>query len=248
MAASKKNVSGSARATIDHDEIREWVEAHGGHPAHVKSTARGKSSGILRIDFPGFSGEGALEPVEWEEFFEHFENSQLAFLYQDKTASGRPSNFNKLVKRDSVELTPSRTRKSSSRKSTGARAQASARKATPRKATARKGAARKAASRSSSTRSSSSVKKTSSRRGATGGSSTGRSASSGSSSGRASSRSKTGRKAGGQNQTGRRGAAGTRSGRSQSGKTARAPSQRDAPKRVAKKAGGSRARKTSKKK
>ncbi|HKO49636.1 MAG TPA: hypothetical protein VJV79_18030 [Polyangiaceae bacterium] len=103
MATKKPvKVSGSARATIDHDEIREWVESHGGRPAMVKSTARSGRGGILRIDFPGFSGEGSLEEVGWDEFFEKFEESELAFLYQDRTASARPSRFNKLVSRASL--------------------------------------------------------------------------------------------------------------------------------------------------
>jgi hypothetical protein len=223
VATSKKNVSGSARATIDHDEIREWVESHGGTPAHVQSTGRGKSAGILRIDFPGFSGEGSLEPLEWDEFFERFEEAQLAFLYQDKTASGRPSNFNKLVKRDSVELSPARGR-SSTRSKSGTRKKASSRSATP--------GARGASGGRRATKSRASKKKTAKR-------------SSGSARGTAA-RSSTAR--GAKASTARRGTAGSRSKRSAAGKTARAPSQREAPKRVAKKkapAGG--ARRTSKK-
>jgi hypothetical protein len=88
----------AAKTTTDHDFIRQWVEERGGKPAHVKSTANG-GTGLLRIDFPGFSGEGTLEPLEWAEFFEKFEDSHLAFLYQDETDNGQPSNFNKLVRR-----------------------------------------------------------------------------------------------------------------------------------------------------
>ncbi|MEA2491700.1 MAG: hypothetical protein QOH21_3492, partial [Acidobacteriota bacterium] len=32
----------TAQPTVDHDEIREWVGARGGHPAAVKRTGRGK--------------------------------------------------------------------------------------------------------------------------------------------------------------------------------------------------------------
>lgn len=121
-ASTSSKVRGSAKATIDHDEIREWVESHGGHPALVKRTARGGKGGILRIDFPGFSGEGSLEECSWDDFFEKFEESQLAFLYQDATGAGRPSRFNKLVARDTVELAP--RRRSSKRSSSGTRAKA----------------------------------------------------------------------------------------------------------------------------
>jgi hypothetical protein len=104
------NVSGSAKATIDHDEIRQWVEAHGGHPAMVKRTTRNGKGGILRIDFPGYSGEKSLQEVSWDDFFEKFEDSQLAFLYQDQAKSGRPSRFNKLVARESVAASSGRGR------------------------------------------------------------------------------------------------------------------------------------------
>ncbi len=103
MASRKGIVSGGARATIDHDEIRRWVEEHGGQPSRVAGTRSGKNSGILRIDFPGFSGERSLKPISWDEFFERFEAANLAFLYQDKTKSGRSSRFNKLVGRETVE-------------------------------------------------------------------------------------------------------------------------------------------------
>ncbi|HVY48663.1 MAG TPA: hypothetical protein VHB21_22400 [Minicystis sp.] len=89
----------AAKATIDHEEIRAWVEERGGHPARVRRTGDDDDPGILRIDFPGFSGEQSLEPIEWDEFFTWFDKDELAFLHQDGQ-----SRFNKLVRRDSVEL------------------------------------------------------------------------------------------------------------------------------------------------
>ena len=89
----------AAKATINHDQIRKWVEAHGGHPAAVKETGGEGDPGILRIDFPGYSGEGRLEEISWDEFFDKFDESNLAFLYQE----GKDTRFNKLVKRDSVD-------------------------------------------------------------------------------------------------------------------------------------------------
>ena len=85
----------TAKRTIDHDEIRRWVESRGGYPAHVKRTARDGDPGVLRIDFPGFSGEETLEPIDWDTWFRKFEERQLAFLYQDEPES----RFNKLVHR-----------------------------------------------------------------------------------------------------------------------------------------------------
>lgn len=85
----------SSNTTTDHDEIREWAEARDGHPAKVDT---GGDGGILRIDFG--KPEDNLEAIEWDEFFEIFDENNLAFLYQDKTADGSESRFNKFVNRD----------------------------------------------------------------------------------------------------------------------------------------------------
>ncbi len=89
---------GSTKTTTDHNEIRRWVESHGGHPATVKRTTRGsQAAGVLRIDFPGFSGEQTLKPISWNEWFKVFDQRKLAFLYQQ--AKGKQSRFNKLISR-----------------------------------------------------------------------------------------------------------------------------------------------------
>jgi hypothetical protein len=94
MASSK------TKSTTDHDEIRNWVEEHGGKPAGVRGTGSGGDPGVLRIDFPGGAGEDQLEHMSWDEWFEKFDESNLALLYQDQKASGEDSTFFKLVARD----------------------------------------------------------------------------------------------------------------------------------------------------
>ena len=90
----------SAKTTINHNTIKKWVEARGGTPSRVKGTGADETDpGILRIDFPGYSGEDTLEAIEWQEFFEAFEDNELAFLYQDE----KNSRFNKLIARDGAE-------------------------------------------------------------------------------------------------------------------------------------------------
>ncbi len=84
--------------TTDHEEIQKWVEARGGHPATVKRTAKGNQpAGVIRIDYPGFSGKESLKPISWEEWFRVFDERRLAFLYQERTAGGKQSRFSKLV-------------------------------------------------------------------------------------------------------------------------------------------------------
>jgi hypothetical protein len=88
------------RTTTDHDEIRRWVEEHGGKPAVVRGTRdAGGGGGVLRIDFPGGAGEDQLEHVSWDEWFEIFDRNDLAFLYQERRSGGEDSTFFKLVSR-----------------------------------------------------------------------------------------------------------------------------------------------------
>ncbi len=85
----------TSQTTTDHDKIRAWAEERGGRPARVADSS---GDGILRIDFGG-DDEG-LEALDWDTFFEVFEASDLALLYQDKTSDGEVSRFNKLVSRN----------------------------------------------------------------------------------------------------------------------------------------------------
>ncbi|HLU65942.1 MAG TPA: hypothetical protein VKZ63_06685 [Kofleriaceae bacterium] len=90
----------AAKRTTDHRTIRRWVEERGGYPARVVGAGHpGEGEGILRIDFPGYSGEETLERIDWSSFFRVFEDSELAFLYQEETGQGRQSRFNKLISR-----------------------------------------------------------------------------------------------------------------------------------------------------
>lgn len=86
-----------SKTTTDHTTIRKWVEERNGKPSTVKSTKEDGEPGILRIDFPGYSGEDSLEPVSWDDFFEKFDETNLQFLYQEKTQDGQPSRFCKFI-------------------------------------------------------------------------------------------------------------------------------------------------------
>ncbi|MEV7606883.1 hypothetical protein AB0N65_15735 [Paenarthrobacter sp. NPDC089322] len=92
-------MASESHTTTDHDEIRKWVESNKGKPASVKKTGDKDDVGILRIDFPGGAGQDTLEHISWDEWFEKFDESKLAFLYQAKKASGEDSTFFKLVNR-----------------------------------------------------------------------------------------------------------------------------------------------------
>jgi len=77
-----------ATRTIDHEEVREWAELHGGAPA-ILADSRVGESGMLRLDF----GDGVeqLERITWEDFFDIFEDNDLAFIYEASDADGDAS-------------------------------------------------------------------------------------------------------------------------------------------------------------
>jgi len=100
MARSTTSDAKRSKQLTDHDEIRRWAEARGGKPACVKGTGGGDDVGMIRIDFPGYSGEGSLEPISWDEWFDKFEESDLALVVENQGPEGDKARFNKLVRRD----------------------------------------------------------------------------------------------------------------------------------------------------
>ncbi|HZR47639.1 MAG TPA: hypothetical protein VFA47_13085 [Candidatus Manganitrophaceae bacterium] len=96
--------AGLIHLTTDHEKIREWVKSRGGRPAAVapldESLFGCSEMGALRIAFPGRSAAGDLQEISWELFFELFDLRRLAFLYQEETAAGAQSRFNKFIKQE----------------------------------------------------------------------------------------------------------------------------------------------------
>src|SRR5437588_10604771 len=97
--------SAAARPLTDHDEIRQWAEDRGARPSRVSGTGVAEDVGMIRLDFPGYSGAESLEEISWDEWFDNFDDRNLALMVQDETASGEVSNFNKLVSRHTAEET-----------------------------------------------------------------------------------------------------------------------------------------------
>ena len=87
-----------AKITTDHHTIKRWVEQRGGHPVRVEGTAVKGSSGVILLDY-GEPTSLKIEPISWDDFFDGFEENELAFLYPDDTDEVR---FAKLVGRDSA--------------------------------------------------------------------------------------------------------------------------------------------------
>lgn len=92
-----------SRVTADHETIREWVEDRAGEPATVAETASDSAPGILRLQFPDTEDDhDRIEPIDWDDFFEKFDEENLALVYQNETESGNTSRFYKFVDRAAV--------------------------------------------------------------------------------------------------------------------------------------------------
>jgi hypothetical protein len=149
----------SSQTLTDHDEIRRWAEERGARPACVRNTGRGNDIGMIRLDFPGYSGANSLEEIEWDEWFQKFDGNNLALIVQNETARGERSNFNKLVGRDAVtERAPTGRRTSRTtrrgRTSGSQRTSARGRSSERTKTSARSQSSSRSGTRSSGTRAS----------------------------------------------------------------------------------------------
>lgn len=94
----------SAEPITDHRKIREWAEERGAKPACVRGTGGKGDPGMIRLDFPGFSGGESLQEISWDEWFKAFEDNNLALIVQEETSGGQKSNFNKLVSRATADV------------------------------------------------------------------------------------------------------------------------------------------------
>ncbi|MEX2574541.1 MAG: hypothetical protein WD317_09600 [Balneolaceae bacterium] len=87
------------KTTTDHDLIKKWAESRNGKPAVV--TSGDEETNLLRINFPGYSEEN-LKEIDWDKWFDVFDDNNLALVYQEKTKDGEDSNFNKIVSRENA--------------------------------------------------------------------------------------------------------------------------------------------------
>jgi len=97
--ADKPERNGRSLVTTDHAVIRQWAKARGAKPATVPDTEHDGHLGVLRLDFPGYRGDRLVE-VSWNDWFDAFDKRGLHFIFQQRLASGRRSNFFQLENPD----------------------------------------------------------------------------------------------------------------------------------------------------
>lgn len=87
-----------SRKTTDRNAIKRWAERRDGVPAFVKGTENG-DEGVLRIHFPEASSDENFDKIDWDQFFDVFEDKNLAMVYQEEKENGQKSTFHKFVNR-----------------------------------------------------------------------------------------------------------------------------------------------------
>jgi len=97
--ADKPERAGRSLVTTDHEVIRQWAKARKAVPSTVAGTEHDGHLGVLRLDFPGYSGDRLTE-VSWDDWFDAFDKRRLNFIYQQKQTSGKRSNFFRLENPD----------------------------------------------------------------------------------------------------------------------------------------------------
>ena len=76
------------QSTRDHASIRRWAALHQAEPSTGEATASGPATvavndgaTCVRFNFPGIA---RFRPIGWEEWFAHFDQHQLVFVYEEQ--------------------------------------------------------------------------------------------------------------------------------------------------------------------
>ncbi len=86
--------------TANHKIIRQWVEARGGVPVRVLETETPtEEEGVLDFLFDG-KKDKRYKILSWSEFFKRFEQSHLAFEYEESLEGKIESKFYKFISRN----------------------------------------------------------------------------------------------------------------------------------------------------
>ncbi|MGE5206307.1 MAG: hypothetical protein ACM3PW_11880 [Chlamydiota bacterium] len=154
-----------SRVLTDHDDIQRWAEERDAQPACVRGTGSAEDVGMIRLDFPGYSGETSLESIEWDEWFQKFDDNNLALLVEDEMAGGEQSNFNKIIGRETAAARAQgrKTSRRAERGEAGETRETGRRSASAGRRGAKGGRSRSAAARATSSRSSRSARSASGR-------------------------------------------------------------------------------------
>jgi hypothetical protein len=99
--------SAAILATRDHAIIREWAQLFDAEPATGEASPSGPSSPMkvadggagLRFNFPGM---GRFRPISWTEWFDHFNEHDLTFVYENPEGRQPPRARYRLMRTENL--------------------------------------------------------------------------------------------------------------------------------------------------
>jgi hypothetical protein len=100
--------SATILATRDHLLIREWAQLFDAEPATGEATASGPSLPMkvadggagLRFNFPGM---GRFRPISWSEWFDHFNEHDLTFVFENPEGRRPPRARYRLMRTEDLK-------------------------------------------------------------------------------------------------------------------------------------------------
>lgn len=105
--SSTEEQSAEVMATQDHELIRKWAVRREAEPATGEATQSGHATvdvhdggAGIRFNFPAAA---RFRPITWDEWFEHFVQHDLMFVYEHDVPGQPPSTRYRLVPRQKLE-------------------------------------------------------------------------------------------------------------------------------------------------
>jgi hypothetical protein len=93
-----KQIDAHTRATTDRETIRQWVSERGGMPSMLRRTNHAAEDTLL-INFPNDGSDEPAIDISWADFFRHFDDRNLAFIYQESLPDAEDAQVYQLVDR-----------------------------------------------------------------------------------------------------------------------------------------------------
>ena len=83
--------------TRDHEVIRDWAVKRQAVPATGEATSSGPATVTVKDGGAGvrfnFPGTGLYRPIEWQEWFENFDQHDCAFVYDNEDSAPLSSRY-----------------------------------------------------------------------------------------------------------------------------------------------------------
>lgn len=92
QVGQREDHPGQTLVTRSHAVIKHWAAERGATPATVPNDMHGGYLGVMRLNFPGYGGQG-LVPTSWDEWLKTFDHGEMVFIFQQQMENGQRSNF-----------------------------------------------------------------------------------------------------------------------------------------------------------